>query len=282
MSAPGPQFSRTFPRRRGAVDEVTASGLHLRNIPRIPGPVCSLVRQLLLGWGGAGPTMRRAAPLRHRGVRGPGNTPADAGSRPRCPRSSAGTGGHPRRYEEQAQSGKFRWSVPENTPTDAEGCRTRRCYGSSGGQHPRGCGEQTGPYRRNAELRGTSPRVRRADPGHFRDQGRAGNDAGRGPGRSPSSGPGREHPRACREQPWQVAYVLAPVGTSPLMQGAVQDDGTAGGGGGNIPAVAGSIAASSCTSWQAREHSRGCGKQHLAAGSLGVELANIPTGAGSR
>ncbi len=50
-------------------------------------------------------------------------------------------------------------------------------------------------------------------------------------------------------------------GTPPRMRGAAELAALPRGEGGNIPSDAGSIAATSCTSWPAREHSRGCGKQ---------------------
>ncbi len=81
---------------------------------------------------------------------------------------------------------------------------------------------------------------------------------------SSKGSPMRDHPRGCGEQDF-TGYVLhGRQGPSPRVRGADVGLPALDGGGGTIPAVAGSRGAGRWGSHSPRDHPRGCGEQAMA------------------
>ena len=76
-----------------------------------------------------------------------------------------------------------------------------------------------------------------------------------------------DHPRVCGEHSWQIAWILAPVGSSPRMRGAPPATSLETSSPRIIPAYAGSTARSFLTVPPARDHPRVCG-EHVNQTSL--------------
>ncbi len=133
-----------------------------------------------------------------------------------------------------------------------------------GGDHPRGCGEQTWYLRRQPDHRGPSPRVRGAV--HAADRGEVG--AGTVPAGAGSRARRIEvlhsdgdHPRGCGEQSTTSALRAASAGPSPRVRGAGPRPSQGRAARGTIPAGAGSSGLSTTIVDSGRDHPRGCGEQ---------------------
>ncbi len=177
--------------------------------------------------------------------------------------------------------------------------------GGAGRGHPRGCGEQCGPWPRVAGHGGPSPRVRGAvdavGGGEVVDGAIPAGAGSRAAGRA-SAGARGGHPRGCGEQTAAAGAAVGGMGPSPRVRGAVRFGLPAALAAGAIPAGAGSRPAPPTPPRYGWGHPRGCGEQeeqnaefHVDTGPSprvrGAEASSfprrwvsgaIPAGAGSR
>ncbi len=231
-----------IPARAGSRHSQGASWPPLGDHPRACGEQRSA--EFLAPWSpGSSPRVRGAVRVHRRNERRPGIIPACAGSRlgGRCPVGPERD--HPRVCGEQhSYSGKvhtFQGSSPRGRGAGVlEGeHRLRRGIiparaGSRNGathcpsarrDHPRACGEQLNGCLLTSIFKGSSPRVRGAEPRGASTLAQAGiipARAGSSRGRSATTRPAWDHPRACGEQSDEDAAKLDEQGSSPRVRGA--------------------------------------------------------------
>ncbi len=147
------------------------------------------------------------------------------------------------------------------------------------GDHPRGCGEQSGSGSGRSCSGGPSPRVRGADR-RRRSTRPAGRTIPAGAGSSRASRPcpctPRDHPRGCGEQGVPAVWGLLTPGPSPRVRGAALIRKSKGRHPGTIPAGAGSSNSSRRCPWRSRDHPRGCGEQRVTCGFPGLTRGPSP------
>ena len=133
--------------------------------------------------------------------------------------------------------------------------------------HPRACGEQGSRSPGASSPRGPSPRVRGAAGvcgGGLPAAGSIPARAGSRPRRSTPVSSWRVHPRSCGEQSISTACRTRGRGPSPRVRGAAADSSAPPGGGGSIPARAGSRRGRAHRGRGRWVHPRACGEQeHL-------------------
>ena len=232
---------------------------------------------------GSSPWMRGARTHRQRPERVRGIIPADAGSTlPLASRLNKDKD-HPRGCGEHVtdcrtlrmgpgSSPRMRGALARNDigpivgriiPADAGSTQGYSFKGLGTGDHPRGCGEHSPRPCSPTGRRGSSPRMRGAQPGsrrHSHHRGIIPADAG-------STNPTRfqpvavkDHPRGCGEHEIEELKCNLNKGSSPRMRGAQQRRVSQSFKFGIIPADAGSTYLLSRSSSALRDHPRGCGE----------------------
>ena len=132
--------------------------------------------------------------------------------------------------------------------------------------HPRSRGEYSGPawaavssYGSSPLSRGIQARANSADRATWIIPALAGNTCGLGPGR----GQGADHPRSRGEYATQVAYIIAPLGSSPLSRGILLTLLRMVLIFGIIPALAGNTYEPSSRGMDAKDHPRSRGEYQV-------------------
>ena len=145
------------------------------------------------------------------------------------------------------------------------GSRPRRPRARDGRRdHPRACGEQLHKIIHDTYFLGSSPRVRGAGKPVGTSKNVHGIILARAGSRQATSSPTSrswDHPRACGEQFSFPVPLLAWLGSSPRVRGAVHRPLTTCNMLGIIPARAGSSAALMPCGRSTRDHPRACGEQ---------------------
>ena len=159
-------------------------------------------------------------------------------------------------------------------PARAGSSSRSRPRGTGSWDHPRVCGEQAYLSILYISILGSSPRVRGAAewvPSYFDFQGIIPARAGSSRGRSATTRPAWDHPRACGEQGETLTDASAAMGSSPRVRGAVRDRYDLDAYNGIIPARAGSSVSPDPSSLEWGDHPRACGEQD----ELGYKLLAI-------
>ena len=172
---------------------------------------------------GSSPRVRGAAQLLRQGPHVPGIIPARAGSRNGATHCPSARRDHPRACGEQVERSIMSMGVTRSSPrmrgavlfivtSPLDSGIIPACAGSSSRSRPRGtgswdhprvCGEQAYLSILYISILGSSPRVRGAAewvPSYFDFQGIIPARAGSSRGRSATTRPAWDHPRACGEQ----------------------------------------------------------------------------------
>ena len=251
--------------------------------PRVRGEQSSLNRIVTCAFGSP-PRARGAAALGARVQRGPGITPACAGSRGRPVKIDRSAWDHPRVRGEQDEYSQFFRTLGGSPPRArgaGRGCGgpdlgpgiTPACAGSrrqrlervhEPGDHPRVRGEQQWCRPQSGVLRGSPPRARGA--GGAVTSGRRGRGITPACAGSRGSDPAarradRDHPRVRGEQFCAASAASRPAGSPPRARGADSHRAAGGQLTGITPACAGSSSRRAATWGSAPDHPRVRGEQ---------------------
>ena len=150
-----------------------------------------------------------------------------------------------------------------NIPAYAGKTRVQLALGDDFQEHPRVCGENTGPKATATPLLGTSPRMRgklRLIVIRISPRRNIPSYAGKTPHPKRNPKPPQEHPRVCGENSAQIVQDAEQGGTSPRMRGKRGQRTTTTTKGRNIPAYAGKTKWGQNQHQRYKEHPRVCGE----------------------
>ncbi len=190
--------------------------------------------------------------------------PAGAGEQTRPPRKSTNPCGPSPRVRGAVHRAEPAVTQLGTIPAGAGSRIATNDWSCIGGDHPRGCGEQTETRRFGSSLRGPSPRVRGAGvdrPLPALGVGTIPAGAGSSACTSGCSRTPGDHPRGCGEQHTPVKSPMAVAGPSPRVRGAADPPEHGLHVVGTIPAGAGSSWPTRGSGSRRRDHPRGCGEQ---------------------